>query len=82
MDRLIGILKEKRIRVFTDIHVSGHGAREDHRDLLKMLRPEHIIPTHGGMLQLNAFKQLAIHDLGYDPSKIHVLYNGQRLKLA
>jgi ribonuclease J len=82
MERLIGILKEKRIRVFTDIHVSGHGAREDHRDLLKMLKPEHIIPTHGGTLQLDAFRSLAIHDLGYSPEKIHVLYNGQRLKLS
>jgi ribonuclease J len=82
MERLIGILKQRRLRIFTDIHVSGHGAREDHRDLLNMLRPEHIVPTHGGMRQLEEFKKLAVDELGYDPKKIHILYNGQRLKLV
>jgi ribonuclease J len=80
-ERLHGILRQKRVRIFTDIHVSGHGAREDHRDLLHLLKPEQIIPTHGGMRQLEAFKELAVSGLGYDPKKIHILYNGQRLKL-
>ena len=82
MERLLGILKEKKVRIFTDIHVSGHGAREDHRDLIKLVEPEHIIPTHGGMRQLQAFRDLAVHDLGYDPKKIHILHNGQRLRLV
>jgi ribonuclease J len=81
-ERLHAKLRAKKVRIFTDIHVSGHGAREDHRDLIKLLRPQHIIPTHGGMMQLDAFKHLAVHDLGYKPEKIHILYNGQRLRLA
>ena len=82
MERLKGILMNKKARIFSDIHVSGHGAREDHRDLLKMLQPEHIIPTHGGMRQLHAFRSLAIDELGYKPEKIHLVYNGQHLKLV
>jgi ribonuclease J len=81
MERLLGILREKKVRVFTDIHVSGHGAREDHRDLLKLLQPKHIVPTHGGMRQLQSFKTLAVHELGYKPENIHIVYNGQRLRL-
>lgn len=75
-------LRQMRVRIFSDIHVSGHGAREDHRDLLYMLRPENIIPTHGGMRQLGALKDLAVKDLGYKPEKVHILSNGQRLRLA
>ena len=71
-----------RVRIFSDIHVSGHGAREDHRDLLYILRPENIIPTHGGMRQLGSLKDLAVNDLGYRPEKVHILANGQRLRLA
>jgi ribonuclease J len=40
-------LISKGARLFKDIHVSGHGAREDHREIIEMTRPMHIIPTHG-----------------------------------
>ena len=53
-----------------------------HRDLLYILRPENIIPTHGGMRQLGSLKDLAVNDLGYKPEKVHILANGQRLRLA
>ncbi|MDD9953453.1 MAG: MBL fold metallo-hydrolase [Candidatus Woesearchaeota archaeon] len=75
-------LQKQHVRIFSDIHVSGHGAKEDHRDLLKLLQPEHIIPTHGGMAQLGELKDMAVHDLGYKPEKVHILYNGQRVRLA
>jgi ribonuclease J len=75
-------LRSKRVRILTGLHVSGHGAREDHRDVLQMLRPQHVIPTHGGHRQLEAFKDLAIKELGYKPDKVHILYNGKRLRLA
>lgn len=80
--RLEDHLRHNHIRIFSDIHVSGHGAREDHRDILNWMKPEHIIPTHGGMKQLGSLKDLAVGDLKYDPNKVHILYNGQRLKLA
>lgn len=81
-DKLDKFLRSKRVRILSDLHVSGHGAREDHRDILQMLKPQHIIPTHGGMRQLEAFKDLAINELSYKQDKVHILYNGKRLKLA
>lgn len=81
-EKLDDLLRAKHVRIFTDLHVSGHGAKEDHRDLLKMLQPEHVIPTHGGMRQLGALKEMAVNDLGYDPNKVHILYNGQKVKLV
>ena len=46
--RLDKQLTTKGVRLFKDIHVSGHGAREDIRDMIDMVKPEKIIPAHGG----------------------------------
>ncbi len=39
-------LEAKGVRVFEDVHVSGHASREDHRMLLEILSPELVIPAH------------------------------------
>jgi len=67
-------LKSKKVRIFTDIHVSGHACREDHREFIKLIRPENIIPTHGEIAMLEAQKELAI-EMGYKPDKVHILKN-------
>jgi len=40
-------LEKYRCKIYKDIHVSGHAGREDHRDLLNMVKPKVIIPGHG-----------------------------------
>ena len=45
-EKLDSNLKKKGIRVFKDVHVSGHGALEDHRDLLECVKPKLFIPIH------------------------------------
>jgi len=79
--KLEAALKQKHIRIFSDIHVSGHAAREDHRDLLHLVTPEHIIPTHGDQEMREALKDLAL-DMNYELDKIHLLNNGQILRLT
>ncbi len=75
-------LKSKRVRIFKDVHVSGHAAREDHRDLLKMLNPTYYIPTHGGIKKIASAVDLA-RELGYFLGKdTFILQNGQRVELA
>ncbi|NYB52781.1 MAG: RNase J family beta-CASP ribonuclease [Methanobacteriaceae archaeon] len=70
-------LKDKGARIFTNAHVSGHAGREDHRDFLRMLQPEHIIPAHGDLEMLAAYTELAEEE-GYKMGNdIHVLRNGQ-----
>ncbi len=71
-------LKQKKVRIFTDLHVSGHACREDHREVIKLIRPEHIIPTHGTVDMLEAQKSLAI-EMGYSPNKIHILRNFSKI---
>ncbi len=79
--RLDAKLQSRHVRIFDNIHVSGHGAREDGRDFLNMLKPKNIIPTHGEMKQLVAFKELA-KEVGYKPNQIRIVKNGERVKIA
>ncbi len=70
-------LKGKGARIFTNAHVSGHAGREDHRDFLRMLQPQHLIPSHGDLEMLTAYAELAEEEgykLGHN---IHLLRNGQ-----
>jgi len=79
-EKLDSALKKKKVRLFTDVHVSGHAFREDLRDLLHLLKPEQIIPTHANKEKLNAMKELAL-ETGYKPEQIRILKNGVQLNL-
>ena len=74
-------LKKIGVRMFKDVHVSGHSSREDLREMLKMIKPKNILPTHGEKTMMNAFNTLAQEE-GYVLHKdLHPLTNGQRIKL-
>ncbi|VVB83961.1 Ribonuclease J [uncultured archaeon] len=74
-------LKKFGVRIFDNIHVSGHPGREDLRDLINMIHPEHIIPAHGTTEQMMPMVDLA-KELGYKSGKdCHLMGNGQKLKL-
>jgi len=57
-------LKQRGVRIFDSIHVSGHAGREDLRDFITMLNPKHVIPAHGDLTKLSALSELAT-ELGY-----------------
>lgn len=73
-------LKNMGVRMFKDIHVSGHGGYEDIRDLLRMIQPKHVIPAHAEKKGVDAFVELA-RELGYSPKQVHPFKNGERLIL-
>ncbi|ABR54959.1 beta-lactamase domain protein [Methanococcus vannielii SB] len=73
-------LKLMGVRIFKGAHVSGHAAKEDHRDLLRWMQPEHLIPSHGDFNLTAAYTKLAEEEgfrLGED---VHLLRNWQSLK--
>ena len=75
-------LKEKGVRIFTDVHISGHAGREDLRDFIEMLNPEIIIPAHGDIQKLTSLAELA-RELGYNLGKeVFILQDGQNLNLS
>ncbi len=70
-------LKMQGARIFKDIHVSGHAYREDHRDLIRILNPEYIIPCHGDLKMISSYVELAEEE-GYRLNKdIFILRNRQ-----
>ena len=74
-------LKKDRVRIFDNVHVSGHGGREDARDLIKILNPEHVIPSHGDTQKLIPMIELC-KEMGYKFGKnCHLMQNSQKLKI-
>jgi len=74
-------LKKDGVRLFKDIHVSGHPGKEDLRDLIGMLKPERIIPCHGDVSFAVGMTNLTT-ELGYNISQqVHVMQDGQFLDL-
>ncbi|MEN6329484.1 MAG: RNase J family beta-CASP ribonuclease [Methanobacteriaceae archaeon] len=70
-------LKGSGARIYTNAHVSGHAGPEDHRDFIRMLNPQHILPAHGHLEMISSYTELAEEEgykLGND---IHILRNGQ-----
>lgn len=75
-------LSRHKVRMIRGAHVSGHGAREDHYELLDMLKPEHIVPSHGDIKAQAAYLGLA-QDYGYESEdQVHLTGNGRTLKFA
>ncbi|MDD2778058.1 MAG: RNase J family beta-CASP ribonuclease [Methanocellales archaeon] len=74
-------LRMKGVRIYDNVHVSGHASREDHWELLRMVNPEQVIPSHGELSMTSAYAELA-EEAGYVlGDTVHVLRNGQELCL-
>jgi len=74
-------LRRTGVKIQTDVHVHGHGSREDLRDILEILRPKHIIPAHGTLQQETPFIDLA-NEFGYKFGETsHLVSNGKVMKL-
>lgn len=72
-------LRMKGARIYDDVHVSGHASREDHWELLRMVRPTHVIPAHGDLEMHSAYIEMA-EDAGYVlGDTVHLLRNGEIL---
>ena len=72
-------LREHGVRIFRDIHASGHASREDLRDLINLINPENIIPAHGDEEMKDALVDLAI-EKGYKKGKtVHLIHDGDKI---
>lgn len=79
--RLEGDLKAKHARLFLDVHVSGHAGREDLRDLMHLIKPEHVIPSHGHAQMREAMASLC-EELGYSTGEnVHLMKDGDVIKI-
>lgn len=64
-----------------DVHVSGHGGRDDYRKMLRLVRPQYFIPVHG------EYRHLVLHgrlgeESGVDKQNIFVIEDGQTVEFG
>ncbi|MDP3919066.1 MAG: RNase J family beta-CASP ribonuclease [Nanoarchaeota archaeon] len=70
-------LKQYGVRMFKDIHASGHLAREDHRDFIELLKPKNLFPCQGDASKLMPLAELAV-EMGYQMGKdVHLAHDGK-----
>jgi ribonuclease J len=80
-NRTVDNLFRRGVRVFyhelaDDIHVSGHGGKDDYRRMLELVRPRYFIPVHGAYRHLVLHGELA-QSVGLAPGNIFVVEDGQ-----
>jgi ribonuclease J len=74
-------LESYGVKIYKDVHVSGHASREDLRELIKLINPQHIIPGHGHHKLVKPMEELAV-EMGFTPKQqIHLCKNGKTLTL-
>ena len=74
-------MKEKGVRLYKEIHTSGHAYREDHRDFINLLQPENIVPSHGNIQKLGDYVELAREE-GYELEKnVFIGENGREIEI-
>lgn len=74
-------LKKSKPRIFRDVHVSGHPRREDLRDIMQIVNPQHVIPAHAGLNKTRPMAEL-VEEMGYKLGKqCHLMEDGGVLKL-
>ncbi|MCB0124474.1 MAG: ribonuclease J [Caldilineaceae bacterium] len=62
-----------------DVHVSGHGGRDDYRKMLQLVRPRYFIPVHGEYRHLVLHGRLAA-ECGVAKENIFVIEDGQTVE--
>ena len=74
-------LKKRGVRIFNNVHVSGHAGREDLRDFINMMNAEHVIPAHGDHKKCSPMVELCT-ELGYKADKnVHLMSDGLNIKI-
>jgi ribonuclease J len=88
-ERMIGRTVDQLFRIGADVvysatshvHVSGHGAQEDLKLMLNLIRPKFFIPIHGEYRMLRAHAQLA-ESVGVKTENIFICDNGDTVEFS
>ena len=65
----------------SNVHVRGHGAQEELKTVLGLVKPTHFIPVHGEQRHLAAHVKLA-QAMGVAPENTHLLRDGAVFELT
>jgi ribonuclease J len=83
--RLVNHLYRRGAQVFdtahSQVHVSGHGYRDDLKLMISLTRPKFFFPIHGEFKQLKNHSRLALEQ-GIPAEHVKLIENGDLLKLT
>lgn len=86
IDKIVNLLTRLGAEVITnsilsDIHSSGHPAKQELRLMLKLMKPKYFMPVHGEYRMLRLHGELAT-TVGVTPNHVFLLDNGDTLVLS
>lgn len=62
------------------IHASGHATKQEQQMMIKIIKPNFIVPIHGESKMLKSMKTNSL-EVGFKNEQIIIVRNGQKLKL-
>jgi ribonuclease J len=71
-------LREGNVRIFRDVHVSGHLSSEDHRYLFELTQPEIIVPTHSDHATAEIIWPV-VEKMGYKREQFKLISEGESI---
>lgn len=63
------------------LHVSGHAARDEHAEMIRLTRPTYLMPIYGGALNRQHHQQIGLA-AGLDERRVLMVENGEVLELS
>jgi ribonuclease J len=79
VNRMLNALFERGAEVIygplADVHVSGHGSRDEMRTMIETVRPKFLLPVHGEARHRHLHRQLA-QEAGMPADNVFLLRNG------
>jgi len=81
IDRLFNQGAEVIYSARARVHVSGHASRDELRRMIEMVRPEHVLPTHGEFRHLALYADLA-RETGIPDDRIHMVAPGDVVSIS
>lgn len=80
--QVMSLLKKQGVRLYDDVHVSGHLRQEGLYEMLNLLEPDHLIPAHNDMAGVNPYVKMA-EEHGYSVGDdLHVSRNGEKFTIV
>jgi ribonuclease J len=62
------------------VHVSGHASREELKMMLTLVQPKYVVPTHGELRHMVAYRELAV-EMGLPRDRVLLLAPGDVVEL-
>lgn len=66
---------------FSEIHVSGHAAREEQKLMLRLVKPKFFLPVHGEYNHIVKHKETAM-ECGIDERNIYLMNDGDQMEVC